>query len=493
MRIVTSAAVCGLVLLFGLGAADAPKWRENATRLEYDGDSHRHWANSLGDWLDADGKPLGAKPFGATQVPRGGGIPITVEIDVTKLVRAYGADFRINTINGFAMLASREASQGGPLLKVTKGGATATLKASADTFMDATTVRPLGELDYLHTRYGALVRFDQPADASITRAVLVLDALNRFGDGPRFMVFRPTVLSARATVTPGATYGPELPDRLITAPDTAAVLKPAGREPAANPNARVLLNIKGSALAKLPNNRMIGDVDEAWFEGDGISAASDILTLPGARTEAFLTVVMKLDANWTAPGGKFPGLSNTGNIAQPKTSCMKGGSRLPPSGWGGRPADGCHWSARTMFRAVSDGSLGGATYAYALSPRDVNGISDYWSLPYPRSRWFAYVEHVKLNTPGHDDGEIAYWLVDAKTARGGKRVQAARGLVWRDMNVPESAINEVWADVYCGGRDCGAAPWPRSTMYLKRLTVTDSLPDLRAIQAEVDRLNAAGA
>ena len=485
-------AVAGLMLV-GLGAADAPKWRENATKLEYDGDSHRRWANELGDWVDADGKPLGAKPFGATDVPRGGGIPITVEIDVTKLVRAYGADFRVNTINGFAMLASRKAPQGGPLLKVTKGGTTTTLKASADTTMDATTVRPLGQLAYLHTRYGVLVRFDQPADTGVSRAVLVLDALNRFGDGPRFLVFRPTVLSAPVTVTPGATYAPALPDKLTTAPITAAALKPAGREPTANPNARVLLNIKGSDLPRQPNNRVIGDVDEAWFEGNIISASSKVVTLPGTRTEAFLTVVMKLDPNWTAPGGKFPGLSNTGNVALPKTNCMKGGTRLPPSGWGGRPADGCHWSARTMFVAVSDGSLGGATYAYALSPRDVNGIGDYWSLRYPKGRWFAYVEQVKLNTPGHDDGEIAYWLVDSKTARGGKRVQAARGLVWRDMDVPESAINEVWADVYCGGRDCGAAPWPRSTMYLKRLTVTDSLPDLRRVQAEVDRLNGAGA
>lgn len=489
MRSIIQKAALGFALL-SMGAAEAPRWQEDATRLEYDFARHSRWANVQGDWLDADGKPLGAKPFGVADVSVGGK-PVTVTINVTQLVRSYGADFRLNSVGGFARLASREAPDGGPLLKVTRGGTTTTLKASADTFVHATTEKPLGALPYLNTQYGALIRFDQPADAGVTRAVLVLDALNRYGNAQRLLVFRPVVLSARATVSPGATYAQQLPDRLRTAPKIAAILKSAGREPAQNPAARVLLNVKGSDFGRRANNRLAGDVDEAWFEGDEISAAGDRFHLPGAPTEAYLTVVMKLGANWVAPGGKFPGLANTGD-ARGAANCLKDGKRVPPGGWGGRPADGCHWSARTGYRMLNGGTVGGGTYAYALSPKDVNGIADYWSLPYPKGRWFAYVEHVKLNAPGSDDGEIAYWLVDAKTARDGKRVQAARGVTWRDTAVPESAITEVWANVYCGGRDCGAAPWPRSTIYLKRLTVTDSLPDLRAVQAEVDRLNGAG-
>ena len=68
----------------------------------------------------------------------------------------------------------------------------------------------------------------------------------------------------------------------------------------------------------------------------------------------------------------------------------------------------------------------------------------------------------------------------------------AGGIIRPDTDQAASAINELWIDVYCGGRDCGAAPWPRSTIFLKRLTVTDGLPDMGAIQRELDALNRGG-
>lgn len=488
MRWPVRAALLTAAILAVTAAADSPRWREDASRLDYDSTLHLHWANSMGDWLDADGKPMGAKPFGAADAP-GGNKPVKVEIDVTGLVRAHGADFRVNTVGGFSKLASRESPGGdGPVLLVTRGGRTTTLKASADTYMDVSTYRPIGDRPTMLTHYGALIRFDQAADPAITRAVLELTSLNRFGRPQRFLVFRPTVLAAPAAVAAGATYAAPAPDRLRANPRTAGLLTHNVAEPRGGPTATVF-DIKGAAIKPRPNSRVVGDTMEAWFEGNLATAVDERIPLPGARTEAYLTVVVKLSADWTAPGGKMPGLSNTGNVPRLSSVCIVNGVPMLPGGWGGRSANACHWSARTIFRGVRDGSVGGGTYLYALSPKDVNGVADYWSLPYPKGRWFAYVEHVKLNTPGHGDGEIGYWLVDRKTAPNGKRVEAAGGIIYRDTAQPQSAINEIWANVYCGGHDCGAQPWPRSTVSLKRLTVTVGLPDLRAVQAEVDRLN----
>ncbi len=493
MRRIFQAALVAAGLLAGVAALAGgaePVWREDATRLYRDNTLHLPWANSLGDWVDADGKPMGAKPFATANAPKVNG-PTVVDIDVTQLVRAHGADFRINSVGGIVKLASRKAPDGGPELLVTRGGETRTLKASADTTMDITTFNSLGAQPILLTRYGVLVRFDQPADQTITRAALRLTALHTYGRVPRLVVFRPVVLSAPTQVATGATFEPDRPERLRTNPAFLAKMKPGAPEAPRGGAVRVLLSVSGAQLKARPSSRIVGDTMEAWFERDILTAVSDLIVLPGAPTEAYLTVILKLGNDWTAPGGKLPGLSNTGQI-HPADTCLIHGLPAKPGGWGGRGANGCHWSARTVFRGVRDGSVGSGTYFYALSPSDTNGVVDFWSQALPKGRWVAYVERVKLNDPGRANGEIAYWLIDRATAPDGKRVQAAGGIIWRDSDVPQSAINELWADVYCGGRDCGAAPWPRSTLALKRLTVTNALPDLTAVQAELDRLNRAG-
>lgn len=263
---------------------------------------------------------------------------------------------------------------------------------------------------------------------------------------------------------------------------------------AAAPAPNVVFDVRMTDLKPRATNRVVGDLLEAWFEGHDKTALSDVIVLPGHRTEAYLTVVIKLSADWTAPGGKLPGLSNTGNTNGKGEPCVVNGVALHASGWGGRRPDGCHWSARTQFLGYDRAGVGASTYIYALRPNNAKnsyGYHEYLAHSFPKGRWFAYVQQVKVNTPPRADGEITYWLVDEKLARGGKRVAHISHVEWRSVDVPQSAINEVWADIFCGGTNCGPQPWPRSTAWLKRLTVTDGLPDLAAVQAEVDRLNAA--
>lgn len=473
------------------GLAEGPVWQENATRLMRDYDRNLPWANTMGDWVDTAGKPLGAAAFARSDLITGKGEK-QVKVDVTEYVRRHGADFRLNSVTGFFALHSREADTGVPELRVTRGGSTRTLNAVADTALTVASVKPASGQKILNTRYGVLMRFDQGADPSITRAELVLTSLKRHGKGgAQLLVFRPVALDKPATVTPGATYQGKRPDKLSTHKNVAAVLTPGKPESAhAGRPARTIVQVKGSDLKPRPNSRIEGDVYTGWFEGDKKTAAGQVIKVPGAPTEAYLTVLIKLHDDWKATGGKLPGLSNTGLGAPYGEGCMVGDKKVERGGWGGRGANGCRWSARTNFRLTESGVTGAGTYFYALRPSNINGVIDYWSKPLPRGRWFAYVQYVRLNDPGKENGEIAYWLVDRQTAPGGDRVQAAGGITFRSIDTPQSAINELWADVYCGGHNCGPIPWPRYSMSLKRLTVTDALPDLAALQAEVDRLNA---
>lgn len=475
-----------LALVASAPARAAPVWSENATKVYRDSELNLPWANVLGDWTDAKGRPMGATPFAQATAAQGRE-PLTVAIDVTGMVREHGADFRINGVGGIAVLASRRAPDGAPALRVTTAAGTRTLAAAAMTELNINSFKALSDRPTMRTNYGVLVRFDQPADARVTRAVLVLTAIKRQKGDVQLKLFRPAALDRPAIAERGASFELKRPAFLKTNPRSAGTLSRV-RPPAPGPGpTRVLLNVDGAELKKRDNNRPNGRALEAWFEGTDKTAVSQFIAVPGARAEAYLTVVLKLGEDWTAPGGKLPGLANTGHTVP---LCVVRGAPMAPGGWGGRKANACHWSARTAYRGVASGATGAGTYVYAISPKDVNGVVDWWSQPLPKGRWVAYVERVKLNDPGRANGEVAYWLVDRQSAAGGKLVQSAGGIVFRDTDQPQSAINELWADVYCGGRDCGAAPWPRSTVFLRRLTVTDALPDLGAVQAEVDRLNA---
>jgi hypothetical protein len=469
------------------GGSDQP-WDEDASLQFRSAAARTPWANRLGDWVDAAGAPLGAKPFAIGQVAQVDQ-PTKVRIDVTALVREHGADLRINALGGLPVFATRESGANAPTLTVTGPGGTRTLTATADTEMNPSTQRPLGTEATMNAHWGVLIRFAQGPDPQISRAMLTLTAIKVFHDSARLLVFRNSVLDAPATPAAGAIA--DLAGWKQSQPVLGAqgeLRRPAAPAASARP-ARVLVSVRGSDLKVTSHSRHEGDVLTAWIEGSNLTATEDLIRVPGSPTEAYLTVILKLHDDWRATGGKLPGLTNTGQVNGDQHLCTMGGQALPFGGWGARPANGCYWSARTQFMEPKGDRVGAATYFYAQKPNDINGVNDWWRAPLPKGRWVAYVERVKLNTPGRDDGELAYWLIDRGRAPGGKLVQSAGGIVWRSTADPTAAINELWVDTYCGGSDCGPKPWPRSTVSYKRLTVTDGLPDLAAIQAELDRMN----
>jgi len=125
------------------------------------------------------------------------------------------------------------------------------------------------------------------------------------------------------------------------------------------------------------------------------------------------------------------------------------------------------------------------TYFYSQAPNNGYGWIQPWPTAAPVGQWFAYVERVRVNTPGRSDGRLTYWIC----TQGGCAAQIDRSdILWRSYELPQSQVSEIWADVFCGGLSCGPAPFARSTVDLKRLTVKTGLPDLNALYTEVQGL-----
>jgi hypothetical protein len=202
------------------------------------------------------------------------------------------------------------------------------------------------------------------------------------------------------------------------------------------------------------------------------------------QSKACLTVYLKLHMDFRpGDGGKLPGLANTG-LHRQFTSIPENvnGRNYPNTGWGGRAPDGLHWSARTGYGRWTDSDVAIHTYFYALSPKNIWGHVDPIGVPLPKGTWTAYVECLKLNTPGQADGGLYYESLD----NGPTYVR--NDIRWRDIDAPESLIREVWIDFYCGGTSCGKGP--RGTVSFAGAVVTKGRPNMTSVAAEVERLNA---
>jgi len=222
-------------------------------------------------------------------------------------------------------------------------------------------------------------------------------------------------------------------------------------------------------------------VATASLEHPKLTWMAKVVGIP-PQDKACATVYVKLHDDFKpGDGGKLPGLANTGmgraHIGAPE---IIDGKKYPNSGWGGRHADGVHWSARTGFGGWTDKRVSMHTYFYANFKGNYGRAEPLGSIK--KGAWSAYVECVKLNTPGEPDGGLFY-----ETVEDGP-VYSRDDIVWRQLDVPESMIREMWIDIFCGGTQCG--PDPRGTVSFGGAVVTKGLPDMKAIKAEVDRLNA---
>ena len=421
----------------------APAWQENANRYYYDSWLRLAWRNDLGD--------RGTTLLGSATV---------VDDDTRKVVRipVTGNDFFIiNDGRGTANYVSREGALAERPRLVVNG--TDVYQATRDTFLTTSGTTPQTTSTTLKGDRVILIAFDGYWPQAGDTAVLELTSTAQY----------------------------RTHSVLVYAPD----IRPVYPAIPATPDAAVIAELTGETLKPQANITKAGDIATAFIEGSKLSWLNQTLRLPAAN-EYYLTTVMKFHANWpglTGQGGKLPGLANTGR------STNTGGGPLTidgidcsNGGWGGRPANGCRWSARTGWNRRNGDLVGLATYFYAVSPSSTWGISAPWPTPQRVERWFAYIQRVRVNDPGVANGQLSYWLC----SESGCIEQYHRtDIQFRTADLPEALINEAWLDVYCGGTNCGTKPWPRSDVSFKRMTVTRGLPDVAALQAELATLNGA--
>lgn len=243
---------------------------------------------------------------------------------------------------------------------------------------------------------------------------------------------------------------------------------------------RVVATFTGDDLAKKKGTRVRNGVATKSLEFPEITWWSSVRSLP-AQSKACATVFLKLHSDFRpGNGGKLPGFSNTG-LGRRHTSSPEvvNGRKLPNTGWGGRKPDGVHWSARSGFGKWDENGVRFRTYFYAMSPKNPWGHIDRIG-DLPKGKWTAYIQCLKLNTPGVRDGGLYYEVVGEET------IYARDDIRWRDEDVPQSMIREFWINFYCGGTKCGDGD--PGTVSLGKVLVTRGLPDMAKVSAELARL-----
>ncbi|MCA9195762.1 MAG: hypothetical protein KDB03_28530 [Planctomycetales bacterium] len=87
------------------------------------------------------------------------------------------------------------------------------------------------------------------------------------------------------------------------------------------------------------------------------------------------------------------------------------------AGWGGRKVDGTDgWSARGLFKGQKNGRTPIGFYCYHADMRGKYGDNWVWEdngfTGLENNRWYSVEQHVRLNTPGKNDGVLRAWVDD---------------------------------------------------------------------------------
>lgn len=460
----------GLMLATGMPLLAAPNdWAEGtpgkdngASRDFYNRATLLEWKNKLGDWRDAKDVAQGKEPY-ARSVVTAEHKGKAVEWDVTSLVQEWlagkhpnqGMLLRVVAGQGARNFGSREQVEAGqrPQLVLTGDKGSVTLAAQADTYLDSSTYRSLGNLDVIKVGDAnhALLRFDLAGGGQagkVEKAILRLHNLAQSGGETATVgVFR-------------CSQGHDVP---AEEPTLGLAAKYPGDQDIRKDPAVIFFTgfeaekwtaewTQAAPLAAL--DTLTADADRKFqpWQGKALRVCIAKGELTGLNLtyqfkkqigeepeEIYFRYYLRLAEDWkqTVQGGKMPGISGTYGRA----------------GWGGRRSDGSNgWSARGSFylSIPDDNPLAGlhpiGTYCYHTDQAGNYGDGWVWSRGYrgflEKNRWYCVEQYVKLNTPGQKDGVLRAWI-DGRVAFEKTDI--------RYRQVDSLKIEQVWMNVYHGG------------------------------------------
>jgi Polysaccharide lyase 14/S-layer homology domain len=168
----------------------------------------------------------------------------------------------------------------------------------------------------------------------------------------------------------------------------------------------------------------------------GFRGLGPFARLEPAADEAWYRYYVRL-LNWNPVfSGKLPGLS--GIYSASARGCIPSTETSPG------------WSARGLFGAVGTqgappGSVPIGTYLYHLDQQGTCGDDVWWPHAFlEQGRWTCIEGHVRLNTPGQNDGLVEGWL-------GGQHMLTKNGVAFRRADEGAIGIRQMWLNVYFGG------------------------------------------
>ena len=444
-------------------AEGTPEKDNGATRDYYNRAGLLEWKNKMGDWRDAKNAPQGDDAYALAEVAKAQKDKF-VEWDVTALVREWksgtfqnqGLFLRVVNGKGVFQFASREHEDSArrPQIVLTGDKGTVTLMPQADTYLEASTVRSLGNQDHLkisNRPNHALLRFDPRGGKEIgkpTKAVLRLfNTTQTSGASASIGVFRCQQSHDVADTEPIFGLAAKYPGDHGIGKDPSVVFSTGfeaekWREEWSEGADRKLIEVVMSdpmrKFAPFQGKALSANL------GKGESTALNLLykfkpKIGAEPEEMFFRYYLRLGDDWnqTVSGGKLPGFSGTYGKA----------------GWGGRKSDGANgWSARGWFTLTipDDNPLAGlqpiGTYCYHTDQKGTYGYTSVWQRGYrgflAKNRWYCIEQHVKLNKPGDKDGAIRAWV-------DGRLAFEKTDLRYRQVD--RLKIEQVWMNVYHGG------------------------------------------
>lgn len=437
------------------------------------------WTKPGGDWIDASSEPHGDHPFSSAPASVVAGQ--VTELDLAALLAAIhtreqtfgGLLLRYLGRGGTVAFHARESADmsSRPSLKIRlNDGSTTTLSPVADSVLDCSTLRALGggAAFKLSSSQSAFIEFDlSGVDLSrVVSATLSLTAQRVWstltGEIGVFLATLPGADRAQDAMPIGIASGFARDRNIQSHP---AVFFATGFEDKAISSGWSQMFRKSQAV-------LVDSADENGFvplQGNalkvslipqqnlGLDLRYDFAKELGEEpSAAYLRYYLMFGKNWKpdVDGGKLPGFAGTYN----------------QGGWGQRRSDGTNgWSVRGAFARQAPSNylkpqpLAIGSYAYHADTEGRSGAFWGWNLGptglLDAGRWYAIEQHVRMNTPGKNDGEFRAWI-------DGQLVFERTDLRFRDIDTLK--IETAWFNVYHGGT---AKPAREMSLYIDNVVI----------------------